>query len=253
MHFGYLVGDINILFFGTLKLTSFSEHSTDADVTLAVVSFVPEAETHAAKTTASLARLLDPLSACSGAPYDSLSLRTKDRLYDAAKVFLQIHTHRKRMDKKDTSFQELSMYAETIPACPRGDADLYSVLTMVRQVVKGRGDAWMSPKFMPGFSFPHLIWMSHHLVHRVWEFCENDIKVPDGVYEFFSEALAHSTTEKAGINSLEPILSNFLLAISLTVGLRVESTNLLNMDKRYKFISSTSFARISPSNSQRRT
>lgn len=192
--------------------------------------FVPDLERHASKATPSLARLYDALSACFDSPDDFLTLEMKAKSYDAAKVFLKIYTQRRCISNQDVVFQELSLQSGTIPECPPEDADLHSILDMVREVVQGEAAEWTCPKVLQGVSLSHLSWISHILVYRVWESCQQGMKIPHGVHEFLRNAL--TLLVEYDLPALEPVIADFLLTIGLTVGLRVDSNDLLVADKR---------------------
>lgn len=119
-----------------------------------------------------------------------------------------------------------------------------------------------------GVSLPHVSFIAHILLCRVWGLCQQArklgdgrsiadgavdsdssdsdvtrygevLKVPEGVYKFLRNALSMPTG--CELTSLEPLISDFLLTVGLTIGLRVDPIDLLVVDKRYVFFWASSF------------
>lgn len=210
------------------------ETSTDADVTLAVVRFLPDIERHAAKSNLSLARLYEALSACFDSPDDLYNFELQKKASEAAKTFIQVYWQRRCVYNKDAVSQELSLSTGIFPECSPELPDLYSLLEMVREILPK--DERITVRSMaiipPGISFPQLSWILHILLYRIWDLRRDRLDFPDFIYEFLRNSFSLPAVIDAPHEVLEQFLSNYLLAVALTVGLPINPQDLLVNDKR---------------------
>ena len=204
--------------------------STDADVSMAIMKFIPEVVWHPGIPTTPLERLYDTVLECfdhsSGHPVVIPKLR--DRAYLSAKALLHLGIQRKCIgDESDRAvFKSISdrhrdnamgnkPYEE--------DSDLESTLGIIDRV-------FGAPKDMRwgnfSFSAPHQAWMGHILLYSAQDAIRTGESFPDDVKEFVLHSLSSDPPPPA------PLIADCLFIIGLILGIELRIDDLLVVDKR---------------------
>ena len=192
------------------------EMSTDPDVVLDIIKFIPEITWHNGIRTVPLEKLYDTIVECldhsSGHPV--VIPKSRNKAYFSAKALVHLAIQRKCMgDESDTA-----MFDPT--SRPRlqnigsthyeGDSDLESTLWMMDRVF-GAGD--LAPMRWAEFSFTchHHAWMGQILPYRAWYALRTSDNLPDDIHEFLRDSFGKNPLPPA------PIISSCLLIICLVL------------------------------------
>ena len=170
------------------------ENSTDADVIIAIMRFIPEVDWHPDIRTTPLERLYDTVLECLDRSSGRLVVfpKLKNKAYFSAKALLHLAIQRKHINVpsdgdvfKSISDQYQIMGSERY----EGDADLESTLGIIDRVLGG-------DRFKPipwqDFSFTdsHHAWMGHILFCRAWDAIHKKREpLPDDVKGFVLHSL----------------------------------------------------------------
>ena len=202
------------------------EMSTDVDVTISNMDFVPEIIWHSDIKDVPRKRIYDTLVDCfdfSGANPVVLP-RSRDVAYLSAKAFVHIELQRRCITPYEEHKQEnwrhlLANHHPLSPGPHRSDPDLEAVLFMVDMTL-GHGNvfSWEESEMTP----LHRAWTSHVFLYHAW--CEG--QVPEVVSDFVESSM-----------SLEPpsdaIVADCFLIIGLMVGVPLHVNDVPVKDKRF--------------------
>ena len=204
------------------------EMSMDADVTLAIMKFIPEVVWHAGIRSIPLERLYDTVLECfdrsSGTPV--VVSKLKNKAYLSAKALLHLAIQRKCIGHESDAavFKAISSRHPTIGAKRyEGDSDLESTLGIIDRVF---GDSEEMFWHTFSFSIPHHAWMGHILLYRAWDVIRKGHALPDDVKDFVLYSLRLEPPPPA------PIVTDCLFIIGLLLGIKLHIDDLLVIDKR---------------------
>ncbi|KAF9782346.1 hypothetical protein BJ322DRAFT_215753 [Thelephora terrestris] len=213
--------------------------STDADVILAIMKFVPEVVWHHGIRAIPLDVLYDNVLECfsqsHGKPVVIPSLRNK--AYLSAKALLHLVIQRKCIGNQsdEALFNSISTRHSTIGSHHyEGDSDLESTLGFIDRIFGFGIDKAIDFHF-PSFTVPHHAWLGHILLYRAWDVLERRNPLPEDIREFVLRSLRLEPLPPA------PIVTDCLFIIGLLLGIKVHVSDLLVMDKRA--IKSTRYTR----------
>ena len=204
--------------------------SIDADVSMAIMKFIPEVVWHAGIQTTPLERLYDMTLECfdhsSGRPVVIPKLR--DKAYPSAKALLHLAIQRKCIgnDSDKAVFESISNWHPTMGSEHyKEDSDLESTLGIVDRVF---GISVSEPMRWNKFSFtvPHHAWMGHILLYRAWDAITVGQPLPDDTKEFVLHSLQSESPPPA------PIVADCLFIVGLVLGIQLRIDDLLVVDKR---------------------
>ena len=206
------------------------EKSTDADVIMAIMRFIPEVVWHANIRTTPLQRLYDTVLECfdqsSGHPVVISRLRNK--AYLSAKALLHLAIQRKCIgDRSDEAvFTSISSQHVTLGSKHyEGDSDLESTLGIIDRVFSnGNPECMYWQKFT--FTVPHYVWMGHILLYRAWDVLRNDQPLPNDIKDFVLHSLQSEPSPPAAV------VADCLFIAGLVLGINLHTTDLLVADKR---------------------
>ena len=211
--------------------------STDPDVILEIIKFIPEIIWHSDIKTTPLERLYDIVLECfdhsSGSPV--VTSKCRNKAYISAKALVHLGIQRKCMGNESDAavFASISSWHAIIGSGHyEGDSDLEHALGMVDRVF-GAGNP--TPMRWDKFSFTdsHHAWMAHILPHRA-RYALKYGPLPDDINEFLRHSLRRDHLPPA------PIVSDCLLIIGLVLGIELDSDDQHVIKKR-----SANFTRIS--------
>ena len=198
------------------------EKSTDADVIMAIMRFIPEVIWHVDIRTTPLERLYDTVLECfdhsSGRPV--VSSRFKNKAYFSARALLHIAIQRKCIGNASDEdvFKSISDRHLTMGSGHDEElhADLESTLGIVDRIFAGDRNYNILPWQNFSFTVPHHTWMGHILLYRAWDAIVNKGEpLPDDVKGFIHYSLR--------LEPLPPVavVMNCLAIICLVLGLRI--------------------------------
>ena len=202
--------------------------SIDADVSMAIMRFIPEVVWHAGIQTTPLERLYDTVLECfdpsSGHPV--VISKLKNKAYLGAKAVLHLAVQRKCIgnDSDNAVFESISRRHSIMGSkhC-KGDSDLESTLGIIdRFFGVSRPMRW--EKF--SFTVPHHAWMGHILLYRAQDSMRAGQPLPDDTQEFVLHSLRLVPPPPA------PIIADCLFIIGLSLGISLRIDDLLVVDKR---------------------
>ena len=204
------------------------EMSTDADIILVIMKFIPEVVWYAGIQNVPLEILYDTALECFdhsfGRPVVSPGLRNK--AYLSAKALLHLAIQRQCIDHEADKvvFKSISS-RHPIVGFRRyeGDSDLESTLGVIDRVF-GNYEAMQWQTF--SFSVTHHAWMAHILLYRAWDVLRKDLPLPDDVKEFVLHSLRLEPLPPT------PIVTDCLFIIGLVLGVELHIDDLLIVDKR---------------------
>ena len=212
------------------------EVSTDADVTLDIIKFIPEIVWHPGIRTTPLERLYDTVVECFDFSSDRPVVipKLREKAYLSAKALVHIAVQRKCMDK--TSDEEAFM---SIPSRPKiigyeGDPDLESTLEMVEGIF-GTRDPGKIPWQSFSFTDPHRAWIGRILLYRAYESLKEDDPLPDDIKEFILHSLQARRPPPASV------VTSCLLMVGLLLEVKLKFDKQPVTDKRL-----VDFARVRP-------
>ena len=204
--------------------------STDADVSMAIMRFIPEVVWHIDIQTTPLERLYDTALEC----FDHSSgcsvvlPRFRDKAYLSAKALLHLAIQRKCIgnDSDRAVFRSILNRHQTMGSEHYdGESDLESTLGIIDRVF---GIHVSEPMRWDKFSFtvPHHASMGHILLYRAWDAIKVGGLLPDDTKEFVLHSLRAVPPPPA------PIVTDCLFIIGLTLGITLRIDDLLVVDKR---------------------
>ena len=209
-------------------ITWMFEKSMDADVTMAIMRFIPEVVWHTGIRTTPLERIydavLDRFDRSSGRPIVIPKLR--EVTYLSAKALLHLAIQRKCIgnESDEAIFKSISRRHPMMGSgSSGGDSDLEVTLGIIDRFF---GDA--DPIHWQNFSFtvPHHAWMAHILLYRAWDIMERGEPLPDYVREFVLYSLRLDPPPPA------TIVVDCLFIVGLALGIKLNIDDLVVADKR---------------------
>ena len=197
------------------------DKSTDADVIMAIMRFIPEVVWYQEIKTTPMKRLHDMVLDCfdnsSGHPVVFTKLKTK--AYLSAKALLHLAIQRKcaRSPSDEAVFNSISdrhkiMGSEDF----RGDSDLESTLGIIDRIF-GRDHYTSIPWQKFSFTAPHHTWMARILLYRAWYATNNGDPLPDDVKDFVLHSL------RSELPPPVTIVRDCLFIVGLILGIGIES------------------------------
>ncbi|KAF9778912.1 hypothetical protein BJ322DRAFT_1113791 [Thelephora terrestris] len=206
---------VNILF----------EMSTDIDVVVSNMDFIPEIIWHGGIKDVPRKRIYDILIDCfdfSGA--DPVVVpKSRSVAYLSARAFVHIELQRRCIvqyeDHERNSWEALcANHRPLLSANNRFDPDLEAVLFMVDMALGyNNGFSWAESKM----TLPHRAWMSHVLLYHA---C-HERQVPEVVLDFVENSLSLESTSNA-------VIADCFFIIGLTIGVSFHVNDILVKDKR---------------------
>jgi len=206
--------------------------SLDADVTMAIMRFIPEVVWHAGIRTTPLERIYDTVlerfDRSSGRPV--VVPKLKEVTYLSAKALLHLAIQRKCIGNESDK-AVLKSIGGRHPIMGSGhydsdlvDSDLAVTLGIIDRVF---GDSepmhWQSFKF----TTPHHAWMGHILLYRAWDILENGEPLPDYIKDFVLYSLRLDPPPPS------TIVADCLFIIGLVLGTKLHIDDLPVTDKRW--------------------
>ena len=204
--------------------------STDTDISMVIIRFIPEVVWHPGIRTTPLERLYDTALECfdgsSGHPMVVTKLRHK--AYLSAKALIHLAIQRKCIGNKSDQamFKNISDWHQAMGSKHYyGDSDLESTLGIIDCVF---GVLIPEPMRWEMFSFtvPHHAWMGHILLHHAWDAIRKHQSLPDDTKEFVLHSLLLQPPPPT------PIVADCLFIVGLVLGIRLQIDDLLVVDKR---------------------
>ena len=209
------------------------KRSTDPNVILDIIRFIPEVVWHAGIGTTPLEKLYDILVECLDPSDRSVVISEfKDKAYLSAKALLHVAVQRKCMGNEldEEAFESISR--QHIPIDYEGDPDLESTLGMIDRIF---GPGNLEPIRWQKYSFTdsHRDWMGRILLYRAWDSLRKGGALPGDIREFVRHSLQVKRPPPA------PILMNSLLMVGLVLGIKLRFDDQQATDKR-----SVNFAQV---------
>lgn len=210
-----------------------SGNSTDTEIIIAVLRFIPEIIWHSGvEKLPSLNELYEfILSSFDFTKQPRVLIRSfKDRALAAARALVHLKIQRKCLTGKDITRgkdnkkpdQNLRLASQTT-VIPAEEGDLESVLGVL-DYVEGRTDSvrWGSYKL----SSAHHRWLAHILLYRCWDQIRNGLQID----EVLSSFIKYSFDPERDASS--SIVTDCLFMVSLQLGLPMHQDDLYISDKR---------------------
>jgi hypothetical protein len=201
------------------------EMSTDVDVIISNMDFIPEIVWHSGIKDVPRKRTYDTLMDCfefSGTN-PVVFPKSRDVAYLSAKAFVHIELQRRCItpyeEHKQDSWRDLCANHHPLASSPhRSDPDLEAVLFMVDMTLgHGTRFPWVESKMTP----PHRAWMSHVFLYYAW----NEGEVPEVVLDFVENSM-----------SIEPpsntVIADCFFIIGLMIGVPFHVNDIPVKDKR---------------------
>ena len=204
------------------------EASTDADVILAIMKFIPEVVWHSGIRPIPLEMLYDNVLECfHHSPGGSVVIpNLRNKAYLSAKALLHLVIQRKCIgDESDEVVLKSISNRHPILGSRgyEGDSDLESTLGIIDRIF-GDSKEMRWPTF--SFTVSHHAWMSHILLYRAWNSLGRGEPLPDDIKGF----VLHSFRSKS--LPPDPIATDCLFIIGLVLGIDLHINDLLVIDKR---------------------
>ena len=204
--------------------------STDADVSMAIMRFIPEVVWHPGIQTTPLERLYDTALECfdSSSGHPVVVTKRRDKAYLSAKALVHLVIQRKCIgnESDEAVFKSISDRHQTMGSKHyEGDPDLESILGIIDRVF---GIHVSEPMRWDEFSFtvPHHAWMGHILLYRAWDAIRKGQPLPDDTKEFVLYSLRLDPPPPT------PIVADCLFIVGLVLGIELRIDDLLVVDKR---------------------
>ena len=204
--------------------------STDADVSMAIMRFIPEVVWHPGIQTTPLERLYDTALECfdSSSGHPVVVTKRRDKAYLSAKALVHLVIQRKCIgnESDEAVFKYISDRHQTMGSKHyEGDPDLESILGIIDRVF---GIHVSEPMRWDEFSFtvPHHAWMGHILLYRAWDAIRKGQPLPDDTKEFVLYSLRLDPPPPT------PIVADCLFIVGLVLGIELRIDDLLVVDKR---------------------
>ena len=203
--------------------------STDADVIMAIMKFVPEVVWHADIRTTPLEKVYDTVVEClDRSPGHPIVIQKfRDKAYLSAKALLHLAIQRKCIGEELDTFKVIS--DKHLPMSPLKDLDrdpdLTSTLGMI-DCVFGNSEPmhWNVLSFTP----THHAWMGHILLYRAWYVLKQDkcASLPNDIKQFILHSFRLEPPPPT------PIIADCLFMITLLLEIHVHRDDLSIVDKR---------------------
>ena len=206
------------------------DKSTDENVALDIVKFIPEVVWHPGIPTTPLERLYDAVLECfdfsSGSPVVVSKLRSK--AYLSAKAFLHLAVQRKCINDESNTAVLQSIAGRHRPIGSRtyeGDSDLESTLGMIDRVFIGSA---LKPMRWDQFCLTgsHHVWMGHVVFYHAWYILGRGGTLPDDVRGFVLYSLRLDPPPPV------PVITDCLLIIRLILGIMSRIDDQQAIDKK---------------------
>lgn len=204
--------------------------STDGDVTLSIMKFIPEVVWHSGIRTVPIERLYDTVLDC----FDRSSGRRvvvpnfRNKAYLSAKALLHLAIQRKCIGdvSDEVVFKAISGRHPVLGSHHyEGDSDLESTLGIIDRVF-GDSEKMLWDTF--SFTIPHHAWMGHILLYRAWDVSRKGDPFPDDIRDFVLHSLRLEPPPPA------PIVADCLFIVGLVLGIKLHVDDLLVVDKSEK-------------------
>ena len=206
------------------------EKSTDADVIMAIMRFIPEVVWHADIRTTPLQSLYDTVLDCcdqsSGYPVVISKLRNK--AYLSAKAFLHLVIQRKCIGdgSDEPAFKSISSRHVMLGSKDyEGDSDLEATLDIIDRIF-GNGSPKRMDRQTSTFTVPHHAWMGHILLYRAWDALREGGPLPDDIKDFVLHSL------RSELSPPVVVVADCLFIVGLGLGISLHIDDLLIVDKR---------------------
>ena len=206
------------------------EKSTDEDVVLDIMKFIPEVVWHDGIPTTPLKRLYDTVLECFDSPSGSLVVvpKLRNKAYLSAKALLHLAVQRKCInDEFNTAvFQSIARDHQALGSTYYdGDSDLESTLGMIDRVFI---DSTSEPMRWERFSFTasHHTWMSHIFLCRSWHVLRSGTGLTDDIKQFVIHSLRLDPAPPISV------VTDCLLIISLLLGIVSQIDDQQATDRR---------------------
>ena len=203
--------------------------STDADVSMAIMRFIPEVVWHPGIQTTPLERLYDTALECfdSSSGHPVVVTKRRDKAYLSAKALVHLVIQRKCIgnESDEAVFKPISDRHQTMGSKHyEGDPDLESILGIIDRV---SGIHVPEPMRWDEFSFtvPYHAWMGHILLYRAWDAIRKGQPLPDDTKEFVLYSLRLDPPPPT------PIVADCLFIVGLVLGIELRIDDLLVVDK----------------------
>ena len=199
--------------------------STDADVVISIMDFIPEVLWHSGIKTVPLECIYNILIDCfdfSGA-HPVVIPKSRDMAYVSARAFVHIELQRRCIaqheEQGQDSWRALCVGHRLLSSADYGsDHDLAATLSMVDMTLGyDFGPSWGESGMTPS----HRAWMSHALLYLAW----NEGKVSELVIDFVKDSLS---LESPG----DAVITDCFFIIGLTVGVTFHVSDITVRDKR---------------------
>ena len=199
------------------------ELSTDTDVIISIMDFIPEITWHSGIKTIPLKRIYDILIGCfdfSGARPIVIP-KSRDLAYLSAKAFVHIELQRRCVTQYEErgrdSWKVLCSGHRLLSShdCSP-DSNLATALLMV-DLTLGYNDGfpWKESNMTP----PHHAWMSHMFLYHAWH------QGPEAVIDFVEYSISPQSQN-------DTIITDCFLVIGLMIGVPFNVSDMLVRDKR---------------------
>ena len=217
------------------------EMSTDVDVIISNLDFIPEITWHSGIKDVPRKRIYDILMDCfnfSGTNPVVLP-KSRDVAYLSAKALVHIELQRRCItpyeEHNQGSWRDICANHHPLSSAPnRSDPDLQAVLFMVDMTLeRSNGFSWIESRM----TSPHRAWMSHVFIYHTW----HEGQVPEVVLDFVENSMS--------IESLSnTVVADCFFIIGLMIGVPFHINDIPVKDKRLdlSFLLST-LANPSPS------
>ena len=197
--------------------------SIDADVSMAIMRFIPEIVWHAGIQTTPVEKLYDTVVDCfdHSSGYPVVIPKLRDNAYLGARALVHLAIQRKCIgnDSDQDGYRTIGFKHDG------EDPDLESTLGIIDRVC---GFSISEPMRWEKFSFtvPHHAWMSHILLYRAWDSIMAGQPLPDDTREFVLHSLRSDPPPPT------PIVADCLFIVGLVIGIELHIDDLLVVDKR---------------------
>ena len=202
------------------------ETSTDSDVVISIMDFIPEISWHNGIRNVPLKRIYDILMGCfdSSGPHPVVIPKSRDLAYFSAKAFVHIELQRRCITEYDEQDSWRLLCANHRPlslADYLSDADLETALFMVDMTLGHRDNAPPWEKSADRITPSHHAWMSHVFLYHAWHMGQ----VPLVVAGFVKDSLSLESPS-------DTVITDCFLILGLMIGVPVHVSDLTVKDKR---------------------
>ena len=199
--------------------------STDTDVVISIMDFIPEVIWHSGIKDVPLKRIYNILMDCfdSSDSHPIVIPRLRDLAYLSARAFVHIELERRCItqyeEHKEDSWATLcEVHPPLSPTDDGPDSDLKTVLFMVDATLGyDNSPPWEKMEVTP----PHLAWMSHVLLYRTWHDGQLPVATMGLVENLVSPELPSDV-----------VITNWLVIVGLMIGVPFHVDDITVRDKR---------------------